>query len=99
MDIISLIDAEHPMNEFDPPYCKGCGTNATWWQVFVRYGSIELKRRPVTDKVFSPAFLAKCVRTSHRICRECIDSYMHTYSQKLLARLKKDIDSLPVYIS
>ncbi|KAH7340375.1 hypothetical protein B0J17DRAFT_316394 [Rhizoctonia solani] len=99
IDIIGLIDPEHPMDEFDPPYCEGCGTNATWWQIFVQYGSIELKRRPVTDTIFSPAFLAKCVRTSRRICSACIDSYMHTYSQKLLTRLKEDIDVLPAYIS
>ncbi|KAG8764189.1 hypothetical protein FRC11_000043 [Ceratobasidium sp. 423] len=99
IDIISLIDAEQPMNEFDPPYCEGCGTNATWWEIFVQYGSIELKRRPVTDTIFSAAFLAKCVRTSRRICGECIDSYMHTHSQKLLTRLKEDIDALPAYIS
>ncbi|CAE6433040.1 unnamed protein product [Rhizoctonia solani] len=98
VDIISLVDAEHPMNEFDPPYCEGCGTNATWWQIFVQYGSIELKRRPVTDTVFSAAFLAKCVRTSRHVCGECIDSYMHTYSQTLLTRLKEDIDALPAYI-
>ncbi|KAJ1310286.1 hypothetical protein OPQ81_007026 [Rhizoctonia solani] len=99
IDTLNLIDSEHPMDEFDPPYCEGCGTNATWWQVFVQYGSIELKRRPVTDTIFSPAFLAKCVRTSRRICSECIDSYLHTDSQKLLARLKEEIDGLPAYIS
>jgi hypothetical protein len=86
------------MDEFDPPFCEGCGTNATWWQVFVEYACIELKRRPVTTTIFSPAFLAKCVRTSRQICEECVDSYMHTCSQQLLARLKEDIDALPAYI-
>ncbi|KDN49476.1 hypothetical protein RSAG8_02178, partial [Rhizoctonia solani AG-8 WAC10335] len=74
IEIISLIDEEHPMNEVDPPYCEGCGTNATWWQIFVQYGSIELKRRPVTDTIFSSAFLAKCVRTSRHICGQDIDA-------------------------
>ncbi|CAE6412407.1 unnamed protein product [Rhizoctonia solani] len=99
IDILSLIDPAHPMDEPNPPYCEECGANAIWWQIFVQYGSIELKRRPVTDTIFSPAFLAKCVRTSSHVCGGCVDSYMHTYSQKLLTRLKEDIDQLPAYIS
>ncbi|CAE6427456.1 unnamed protein product [Rhizoctonia solani] len=99
IDILSLIDTEHPMDELDPPYCEECGTSATWWQIFVQYGSIELKRRPVTDTIFSATFLAKCVRTSRHICGVCTDSYMQSCSQKLLARLKEDIDALPAYIS
>lgn len=99
VEILQLINPDYPMNEFDPPTCKGCGTNATWWQIFVEYGTIEVKRRPVTATIFSPAFLAKCVRTSQQVCGYCVDSYMHTYSQKLLARLKEDIDALPVYIA
>jgi hypothetical protein len=87
------------MNEFDPPSCQGCGTNATWWQIFVEYASIELKCRPVTTTIFSAAFLAKCVRTSQKICSDCIDSYIHTHNQRLLARLKEDIDALPAYIA
>ncbi|KAG8792043.1 hypothetical protein FRC12_007417 [Ceratobasidium sp. 428] len=97
-NILQLIDSEHPMDESDPPFCRGCGTNATWWQIFVEYGCIELKRRPVTTTIFSPDFLAKCVRTSRKICQDCVDSYMHNRSQKLLARLKEDIDALPTYI-
>ncbi|KAG9127945.1 hypothetical protein FRC07_007183 [Ceratobasidium sp. 392] len=77
IDILQLIDVEHPMNESDPPFCRGCGTNATWWQIFVEYGCIELKHRPTTATIFCPDFLA---------------------SQKLLARLKEDIDALPTYI-
>ncbi|KAL5636020.1 hypothetical protein ACGC1H_004733 [Rhizoctonia solani] len=99
IDILSLIDTEHPMDELDPPYCEECGTNASWWQIFVQYGSIELKRRPVTDTIFSAAFLAKCVRTSRHLCRACTDSYMQSSSQKLLTRLKEEIDALPAYIS
>ncbi|KAG9103852.1 hypothetical protein FRC06_007530 [Ceratobasidium sp. 370] len=98
IDILQLIDNEQPMYEADPPFCRGCGTNATWWQVFVEHGCIELRRRPVSTTVFSPNFLAKCVRTSRQICEDCVDSYMHTRSQKLLARLKEDIDALPTYI-
>ncbi|CAE7218368.1 unnamed protein product [Rhizoctonia solani] len=99
IEIISLINAECPMDEFDPPYCEGCGTNATWWQVFVEFGSIELKRRPVTDTIFSAAFLAKCVRSSRGTCESCVDSYMHRFTQRLLTRLKEDIDALPAYMS
>ncbi|KAG9099541.1 hypothetical protein FS749_001028 [Ceratobasidium sp. UAMH 11750] len=98
IDILQLIDNEQPMYENDPPFCRGCGTNATWWQVFVEHGCIELRRRPVSTTIFSPTFLAKCVRTSRQICEDCVDSYMHTRSQKLLARLKEDIDALPTYI-
>ncbi|CUA72359.1 hypothetical protein RSOLAG22IIIB_01026 [Rhizoctonia solani] len=99
IDIVNLINAEHPMDELDPPYCDGCGSNATWWQVFVQFGGIELKRRPVTDTIFSAAFLAKCVRTARQVCGPCVDSYMQSDNQKLLARLKENIDALPAYIS
>ncbi|KAF8758751.1 hypothetical protein RHS01_02765 [Rhizoctonia solani] len=99
IDIINLINTENPMDEPDPPYCEGCGTNAIWWQIFVEYAGIELKRRPVTDTIFSTAFLARCVRSSRGICGKCIDSYMHAHSQSLLTRLKEDIDALPAYIS
>ncbi|KAF8602686.1 hypothetical protein BDV93DRAFT_185057 [Ceratobasidium sp. AG-I] len=99
IEILQLIDPDQPMYEFDPPMCHGCGTNATWWQIFVEYGCIELKRRPVTTTIFSPTFLAKCVRTSRQVCEECVESYMHTHSQRLLRRLKEDIDALPSYIA
>ncbi|QRW00296.1 The BTB (BR-C, ttk and bab)/POZ (Pox virus and Zinc finger) domain [Ceratobasidium sp. AG-Ba] len=98
IDILHLISPECPMEEADPPFCRGCGTNATWWQVFVEYGCAELKRRPVSTTIFSPDFLAKCVRTSKQVCEDCVESYMHVRSQKLLTRLKEDIDALPVYI-
>lgn len=67
---------------------------AEWWEEVVRHSQAEFKRRPNSDVVFSPSFLAGCVRTAAASCPECPLHFFNARVQHRLAHLKDDIDAL-----
>jgi len=68
---------------------------AEWWLEVVKRSRTELKARPTTDTLFSPAFLAGCCRVASKRCRTCPDQYLSSRAQHKLGCIKDEIDALP----
>jgi len=93
----NLISAARAYDEFT---C--CGKHcedgvAEWWLEFIKQSKSELAARPSSAIVFSPIFLAGCVRAAAAKCPECPLQFLGGRTQHRLMRLKDDIDALPFH--
>jgi len=68
---------------------------AEWWLEVIKRSRTELRARPTTDILFSPAFLAACCRVASKRCRTCPDQYLSSRAQHKLGYIKDAIDALP----
>jgi len=68
---------------------------AEWWLEVVKSSRRLLRRRPTTEELFSPEFLAGCCRRASLRCSQCPLSFLSSRSQHKLAIVKEQTDSLP----
>lgn len=78
-----------------PSPCGGEPTTAgpLWWIEFKSRAKEEIRTRPLTDVIFSPAFLAGCVNVGG-VCWQCAVNYVSSATQARLMHLKERIDAL-----
>ncbi|KAG8817882.1 hypothetical protein FRB91_003484 [Serendipita sp. 411] len=65
-----------------------------WWLVFEKRAKQELRRRPLTDIIFSMQFLSKCANAG---CPSCGTSILNSF--EFMECLKAEMDALPDAIS
>lgn len=94
----ALISAARACDEFACPgeHCED-GV-AEWWLEVIKQSKAELAARPNSDAVFSPIFLAGCVRVASACCPDCPMQFFGARTQHRLMRLKDDIDALPAKV-
>lgn len=94
----ALISAARSCDEFTCPgeHCED-GV-AEWWLEVIKQSKAELAARPNSDAVFSPIFLAGCVRVASAKCTDCPMQFFGARTQHRLMRLKDDIDALPTKV-
>lgn len=93
----NLVSAARVFDEFT---CSGkhCEDGvAEWWLEVIKQSKTELTARPSSAIVFSPIFLAGCVRVAAAKCPECPMQFLGGRTQHRLMRLKDDIDALPFH--
>ncbi|KAF8311243.1 hypothetical protein DL93DRAFT_2061259 [Clavulina sp. PMI_390] len=90
----ALVSAARSCDEFACPGDHCQGGVAEWWLEVIRQSKAELASRPHSDLVFSPIFLAGCVRGASSLCVDCPMHFFGARTQHRLARLKDDIDAL-----
>jgi hypothetical protein len=81
-----------------PLSCSGCSPTGAgrydypprWWMEFERRAKEELRRRPLTDVIFSMRFLADCAKAG---CASCGTSILESFV--FMESLKTEIDALP----
>ncbi|PVF96308.1 hypothetical protein CPB86DRAFT_512912 [Serendipita vermifera] len=81
-----------------PLCCAGCSPTGAgrydypprWWMEFERRAKEELRRRPLTDVIFSMRFLSECAKAG---CASCGTSILESFI--FMEDLKKEMDALP----
>ncbi|KAF8328821.1 uncharacterized protein EI90DRAFT_3063689 [Cantharellus anzutake] len=68
---------------------------AEWWLEVVKGSRHLLQKKPITEELFSPEFLAGCCRRAAIRCSQCPFTFLSSRSQHKLAIVKDQIDSLP----
>jgi hypothetical protein len=89
---LRLVDAAIDAPEF---WCKGCSGLASWYDIWREAAEKELKSKPISRTVFSPSFVAGCLKQAIKKCpSHCMDHYLAQKTQLRFAVLQKNIDSL-----
>ncbi|KIM33998.1 hypothetical protein M408DRAFT_60671 [Serendipita vermifera MAFF 305830] len=89
---LSLVDAAVDADEL---WCEGCSGLAAWFDIWREMAEHELKSKPVSRTVFSPSFIAGCLKQATKKCpSHCMDHYLAPKTQLRFAILQKDIDRL-----
>ncbi|KAG8837850.1 hypothetical protein FRC18_007649 [Serendipita sp. 400] len=89
---VSLIEPAVDAREF---WCDGCSGVASWFEIWRETAYLEVKSKPVTNSVFSPSFIAGCLKQAMRKCpTRCVEHYLSPKAQLRFAILQQSIDRL-----
>ncbi|CAG7847289.1 SubName: Full=Uncharacterized protein {ECO:0000313/EMBL:CCA71024.1} [Serendipita indica DSM 11827] len=89
---IALVGAAVDANEL---WCDGCSGVASWYEYWREAATFELKSRPVSKTIFSPSFIAGCLKQAVKKCpTRCLGHYLSPKTQLRFAVLQKSIDAL-----
>jgi len=89
---LRLVDAAIDAHEF---WCNGCSGLALWYDIWRQAAERELKSKPISKTVFSPSFIAGCLKQAAKKCpQHCMDHYLSPKAQLRFAVLQRDIDGL-----
>ncbi|KAG8809199.1 hypothetical protein FRC17_003559 [Serendipita sp. 399] len=89
---VHLIDSAVDAREL---WCNGCGGVASWFEIWRETARFELKSKPVGETVFSPSFIAGCLKQACRKCpTHCMEHYCSPKTQLRFAVLQQSIDGL-----
>lgn len=89
---LSLVDTAVDSDEF---WCEGCSGVAAWFDIWRETAEHELKSKPISRTVFSPSFIAGCLKQATKRCpHHCMEHYLASKTQLRFAILQRDIDSL-----
>ena len=88
---IALVNATVDASEV---WCVGCSGVASWYECWREAATFELKGRPVSRTIFSPSFIAGCLKQAVKKCPHCFEHYLAPKTQLRFAVLQKSIDAL-----